>query len=475
MRPVRASVILSWLVLTLGSAGVSGFADVIHLKNGRMIVADSVREHGNHIEYDIGENSYAIPKASVDHIEAGGTPAVSAATGASRDLPEFAPSDPLKNQVALADKIIREDRVDVDALSALEKAGDAEATAAGYFVAGKHEFDHSNLPSARGYFETALRFDPDNPTILNYYCALLVRTGNATAALPYAEQSVRSAPESPDTLTVLGYVQFATGHTKDAIRSWKHALQLRPDATVQKYLEKAEHEATAEEDFSERESSHFTLRFEGQQTAEPFHKQLLAALEADYEDLARSFDLAPRNSISVSLYTDQAFFDVTQAPSWTGAVNDGKLRIPVHGLDSVTPELARVLKHELTHSFINELSAGRCPAWLNEGLAQAMEPRQVTNGRVLADLFKNQQEVPLNRLEGSFMGLSAPQAALAYGESLAAVRYLVDTYGMGELQQVLQKLGQGSSTEAALRSTIHSDYGELEAELGKYLLAKYGS
>ena len=79
-----------------------------------------------------------------------------------------------------------------------------------------------------------------------------------------------------------------------------------------------------------------------------------------------------------SLYTGQAFFDVTQAPSWTGAVNDGKLRIPIEGVGSITPELAHVLKHELAHSFINQISAGRCPQWLHEGIAQALEPKPVS-------------------------------------------------------------------------------------------------
>jgi hypothetical protein len=45
---------------------------------------------------------------------------------------------------------------------------------------------------------------------------------------------------------------------------------------------------------------------------------------------------------------------------------------------------------------------------------------------------------------------------------------------MGDLQQILQRLGEGSSTEAALRATIHSDYGQLESEIGKYLADKYG-
>ncbi len=58
---------------------------------------------------------------------------------------------------------------------------------------------------------------------------------------------------------------------------------------------------------------------------------------------------------------------------------------------------------------------------------------------------------------------------MAYEESLAAVQYISDTYGMSDLQRILERLGQGSSTEAALRATIHSDYGQLEAEVGKYL------
>jgi hypothetical protein len=63
---------------------------------------------------------------------------------------------------------------------------------------------------------------------------------------------------------------------------------------------------------------------------------------------------------------------------------------------------------------------------------------------------------------------------VAYAESLAAVSYINDSYGMGDIQRILQRLGEGSSTESALRATIHSDYGQLESELGKFLSDKYG-
>jgi hypothetical protein len=46
---------------------------------------------------------------------------------------------------------------------------------------------------------------------------------------------------------------------------------------------------------------------------------------------------------------------------------------------------------------------------------------------------------------------------------------------MGDIQRLLQLLSQGSSTEAALRSTIHSDYGQLESEVGRYLSDQYGN
>jgi tetratricopeptide (TPR) repeat protein len=459
------------------ATGIS-LAETIHLKNGRTIWADHVQENGARIEYDVGENTYAIPKSTVERIEVGGVPPQYASTLDTKnaaDVPAFTPGENLSGAPEDAsDQVIHGNKVDPDALAAIEAKGDSNATAAAYFTAGKFEFEHANFSKAGSYFERALRFDSQNPTILNYYAALLVRTGNAAAALGYAERAVRMAPDSPDTLAVLGYTQFATNRTREAIRNWKRSLELRPDAMVQQYLDKAERETRAEANFSENESSHFTLRYEGRQTPASLRHELIALLESDYEDLSMQLGVAPRN-IAVVLYTDRAFFDVTQAPSWSGAVNDGKLRIPVQGLESVNSDLARVLKHELAHSFINQLAGGRCPQWLNEGVAQILEPKSVSSrGQRLAQLFQAQHEIPLNALEATFMRLSSMEAVLAYDESLAAAEYIKDTYGISDIRRLLERIGEGSSTEAALRATIHSDYGQLQAELRKYLTSRYG-
>lgn len=455
--------------------GRGAWADTIHLKNGRTILADRVRENGNRYEYEVGEDTYAIPKSSVDHVESGGLPTRSTGTAKTADLQTFMPADTLANEGDLVSKVIREGKIDTDALAKLESKGSAELSATADFIAGKFEFDHGNINQARQYFENALRFQANNSTILIYYSAVLIRTGNASQAVAYAQRAVRSAPESPDAHAMLGYAQFASDHTKDAISSWKRSLALRPDSAVQQFLSKAEREQNAESEFSQGESAHFTLHYEGHQTSEALRAQILQALESDYDDLARDLGNPPRDNILVTLYTEQAFFDVTHAPTWSGAMNDGKLRIPISGLSSLTPELARVLKHELAHSFIAQLSAGRCPPWLHEGIAQFLEPKNLTEeGHQLARLFKSQHNIPFNVLEGSFLRFSGAEAYVAYAESLAAVSYVNDSYGMSDVQRILQRISQGSSTEAALRATIHSDYGQLESDLSHYLTDRYG-
>jgi len=465
---------LLWLLALTGAS-----ADTIHLKNGRTILADQVRENGVHYEYDIGDDTYAILKSSVDHIDAGGMPThgSSGAGGAAKvgDLPPFTPADSLANEGDLVAKIIKEGKVDADALAGLENKGNAELSATADFIAGKYEFEHGNIAQSRQYFESALRFQPNNSTILVYYSALLVRTGNAGQALPYAQRAVAAAPSSPDAYTMLGYAQFASDHTKEAVASWKRSLELRPDSTVQQFLAKAQREQTVESDFASGESTHFTLHYEGKQTSEALRGQILQTLEADYDDLVRDLGNPPRDNILVTLYTEQAFFDVTHAPTWSGAINDGKLRIPVNGLSSMTSELAHVLKHELAHSFITQLSGGRCPPWLHEGIAQFLEPKSLGgDGHQLSMLYKAQRNLPLNALEGSFQNFSGAQAYVAYAESLAAVSYINDSYGMSDIQRILERLGQGNSTEAALRATIHSDYGQLETDIARYLADKYG-
>jgi tetratricopeptide (TPR) repeat protein len=269
-------------------------------------------------------------------------------------------------------------------------------------MAGQFEYDHGNRETATRYFERAMGYAPDNASILSNYGAMLIQAGRGREALNYAEHAVQMAPDSAEAFSILGYAYFSTDRSREAIAPWEKSLLLQPNEKLQALLEKTKRELTVEANYAERDTGRFTLRYEGSATRDNLRQQIVAALDKDYDALSGDLDITPRQNIPVILYTEQAFFDVTQAPTWIGALNDGKLRIPVRGIDYVTPELARVLKHELTHSFVNQVSAGRCPQWLNEGIAQMEEGRSLRiRGQRLAQIYKDGAQISFNGLEGS--------------------------------------------------------------------------
>lgn len=459
------SILLAFLLVSMLAVA---WPETIILKNGRKIVADSVKENGDKVQYEIGDSSYAIPKTAVDHIEKSGVPALP-------DAPAFIPqlSTPSFSSTA-AVNVIRNDRVDDALVAEAEQSGNDATAAAANFQAGRFSLEQGDRDAAARYFDRALRFKPDDAAVLTNYAAILVRIGRPDEALPIAERATRAAPDSADAWGVLGYALLQTDHGSDAVEALKKSVTLRPDPLVQRYLDRALRESSTS-NYLAAESSHFSLRFEGSAARGTLPREILAELDRDYDNLVSTLGFAPHASIPVVLYPDRQYFDVTQAPTWTSAINDGKLQIPIQGLNQMNGELARVLRHELTHSFINQISRGRCPLWLNEGIAQLMEPQNVGSaGHVLAHLFTARNEVPLNVLESSFMNLNQNQATIAYAESLAAVEYINDTYGMSDLRALLERIGQGASVETALRAVLNVGYRQFEDDIGTFLKSKYG-
>lgn len=485
---LKSALVHRVIIAFLFASALVCHAETIFLKNGRTILAQHVRENGDRVEYQIGDDTYRIPKALVERIDAStaAPPPVSlpqAAAPATRPSShQDAANEPLINSGGMelsfpreALNAVHDGRVDLDALNALEAAGNTEAAAAGYFLAGRHEFEEGDRDAARRYLERALSYSPDNPVFLTQYAAYLVKASRSREAIDYAQHATQNAPSSADAWAVLGYAFFTADRTRDAIPAWERSLSLRDDSRIAGYLARARRDLAAEANFNEHDTGHFTLRYEGSAIKDILRQQITTALEKDYDELSTQLGILPSQNIPVILYTEKTFFDVTQAPSWTGALNDGKLRVPVRGLEFLNPELDRVLKHELAHSFINQASAARCPQWLNEGIAQLVEGRKLgAHGPRLALIYQSQIQVPLRQLEGSFMNFSTYHAVLAYQESLAAAIYMNETYGMGDIRRLLERLAQGGTLEEAMRDVLHTDYSRFEQDLGQFLIGRYG-
>jgi hypothetical protein len=141
----------------------------------------------------------------------------------------------------------------------------------------------------------------------------------------------------------------------------------------------------------------------------------------------------PPDPIGVVLYTQQSFRDAIDPPVWAGAGNDGRIRVPAEGLASVSAQLSRTLKHELAHSFVWQKTLGRCPVWLDEGLAQWFEGRRSADAVALVGLYDRGQYIPLQRLELNWNTMSSDQARFAYAWSLAAVESIISNSSMWAL------------------------------------------
>src|SRR5580692_4892419 len=250
-------------------------------------------------------------------------------------------------------------------------------------------------------------------------------------------------------------------------------MELKPDEETRHALEKAERDAQEEAEYHEGETTHFRLKYNGGAAPE-LAEQVLQTLESEFDEIAATLNYVPPEPIGVILYTNQAFMDITRAPGWVGALNDGRIRVPVEGLTNMTDELARVLKHELTHSFVGQKTGGRCPVWLQEGIAQFMEgKRSRGNAAALSSAFEQHMEVSLLSYETSWLNLPRDAASNAYAWSLAVVEEIVTENGVDDLERILERLAAGSSAEDAIHAVLHEDYSELMLSTAQFLRKAY--
>jgi tetratricopeptide (TPR) repeat protein len=453
-------------------------ADTIVLKNGRRISALSVLVEGDKVRYLTAAGELALPKSIVDHIEKGQDPAVHAAGVAN--LAITPPSiEPTAANTTAESGAVHDGAVDREFLASVASEarsgapGGNDKAAIAHHAAAQFELLHSDMEHALTDERTALTYAPENPLLLLNVAYMHLRRSEYKQALDYLERARRVAPENPDVPKLAGWAYYGLNKLNQAVSEWERALKLRPDAEVQAALEKAQRDKQEEENYRENESSHFTLRYSG--ASEPgLAREMLRALEAHFSAIESELNYTPPEPIGVILYTQQAFEDITRAPGWVGALNDGRIRVPVQGLTQLTPELSRVLKHELTHSFVRQKTRANAPTWVQEGLAQWMEgKRSGANAPMLLRVYDAKQAMSLGDLEAPWLRFSSEVVGYAYAWALANVEYIVQAEGMTGVERILDRLAAGSTTEAAVREILHSDYSDLMESTAQYLRKTY--
>lgn len=144
-------------------------------------------------------------------------------------------------------------------------------------------------------------------------------------------------------------------------------------------------------------------------------------------------------------------------------------------LASEPTELARLVRHELTHVALGE-SDDRVPVWLAEGIAEWVsvqplpEDQRVVSGAAVAAAQAG--DVAL-AADDDFNG---EDAAINYGLSWWAVETLVDVYGEQQLWTLLETMAQTPADEQdeVLETVIGMDADQLAREAARRIVQRYG-
>jgi tetratricopeptide (TPR) repeat protein len=387
-------------------------ADTIVLTNGRVIEADRAWYEGNQLRYEKDGGVYGLPKSLVARVDQGPVSAGAEDPELARARERLAARDPVEATRLLLQVVAR------------------------------------NPHSREGWLALA-----------ESYLAL----GDARAAREAASRAVRLDERDARAHALLGDAYAAMGDRAAAELEYRESLRLRPDAEVQRKVGEVS-PAPAQAGGGAR----FRLRYDGS-VREPLGAAVLETLTAAYAEYQRRLGFRPEEPVTVVLQTEAAFQDPA-TPDWAAGLNDGTIRVPVQGVEALTPRLGAVLRHELAHSFIRARTGGNCPTWLQEGVSQWLEggdPAREDAG--LAAAARTGKLHPLLTLEAPFQTLPPAELARAYAESLSAVAHILRRRGEGGVVRLLAALGDGLPSEEALPVALALSYPEFQREWETHL------
>ncbi len=321
-------------------------------------------------------------------------------------------------------------------------------------------------------FKTSVSLDPKNPTSNLNLAHAYWELRDPALTPEFLEKVMHLAPDNPFPHLVLADLLYEKDDLASAALHLDQATErAQQDPSLHSYLKavtaKVKRTEKTERSFATRESSHFTVKFDGGEDYATWSR-VLEILEDAYRDIGQKFGYFPSKSIMVVLHTRNTFQSATGSPAWADALYDhilGRIQIPTQGALTDEKWLARVLRHEFVHALLHEqmgVQAGRLPTWLNEGLAMQLagDPWPDIDQLVQGEI----KLIPLTLLEGGWGGFPTEVATVAYLEGNSATLYLIDRFGMNKVGEILGHLKAGQSIAAAMQDKLFMPYDQFQRQ-----------
>lgn len=319
--------------------------------------------------------------------------------------------------------------------------------------------------------KTAASLDPNNPVILMNLAQGYWEHRDPAMNQDFLERLIALAPQEP-----FPHIAFADwlqerGRLGEAARHLDQAAQRSADdPSMQSYLRavtsKMQRTDQMESRLTSRDGAHFTVKYDGDSDQDSW-TIALDILEEAYREIGQKFGHFPSKPIVVVLHPNASFQANTGSPAWADGLFDpvlGRIHLPTQGALTDRAWLKRVLRHEFVHALLHDqqgVSHNALPSWLNEGLAMQLSSDHWPD----VDQLRRHElsMIPLTALEGSWAELSSEAAPVAYLEADSATRYLINRYGMHEVQQLLARLKKKQSLPAAIQAQLSLSYDQFQA------------
>ena len=433
-------------------------ADIVHLKNGKQIDCDSAWVEGKEVKYKIGKGIVGMPKSMVASIEK--------TTAAKYEEPEI----PASLQKQPGASVSQGEVVDLEKKSLTDPAAKITLSDS-YTKKGLELVQKKEFSGALEYFKKAHKLTPHGKTALNLAEIYFVLQDDWNAEF-YFNEVLKTQPDNTEALNYLGELAWRKEDLTEAQAYWRKSNSIEPDPEIKAKLDRLTKETTASSEYENTSSRHFLIRYDGGSVDALLVNEISNFLEETFQQLGNRFEAYPLTPFVVVLYPRQQFFRVTDMPYWAGGVNDGKIKLPMKGIETVTDELREVLIHELTHSFLRFKTAENCPGWLQEGLAQNSEGKTLgpEGMEALSQLIMRKQLPSISDLGGGFTGANSGTAAILYAQSLSFTEFLINHYPFYQLNELLENLGKGSDVEKAFQDAYGESLSDVDARWRKELV-----
>ena len=320
--------------------------------------------------------------------------------------------------------------------------------------------------------ETAVSLKPGSAVLRCNLGIALYNDNRREEALVEFRGALSSDPDNPLARKMCGLILYWKGQMQEALNELKTAARLSPsDAEVQSVLQKIEREYSVEKEFDVDSQVNFTVSFDGKKDYR-VGRAVVDALEEARGKVGSDLNFYPREKIAVVIYAGGQFHDLLDKPKNVGGVYDGKIRVPVGGLDTDRDRdmLRRVLRHEYAHGAVHFLTHNRCPLWLNEGIAEyESEVGDKNKEAQISEALRKGSFIPLKELSAVLKNTSSAQIGLAYCEALSVVKFIADRYGVYNLRRILDSIDTGDDSDKMLQKAISQDMKGLEEDWKKSL------